>query len=218
MTAPRPAIPPVNRPPIILYLTWIILIGAAVGGFLTGAFSITFVAAGTLLLSLVPVWVGEKIGVALPTAFVSAIAAFLCATLLLGEVGDFYERYWWWDVVLHGGSAVAFGLVGSLLMLMLVKGNRLTAAPFTVAFFAFCFAVMIGAVWEIWEFTLDQLFGLNTQKSGLVDTMWDLIVDTGGAIIGAGAGWAYLKGRQNGPLTRAIHAFVDKNRRLFGDD
>ncbi|MGH7021395.1 MAG: hypothetical protein ACREEY_16065 [Brevundimonas sp.] len=206
------------RPPIILYLTWIILIGAAVAGFLTGEFSITFVAAGTLLLSLVPIWVGEKIGVALPTAFVSAIAAFLCATLLLGEVGDFYERYWWWDVVLHGGSAVAFGLVGSLLMLMLVKGNRLTAAPFTVAFFAFCFAVMIGAVWEIWEFTLDQLFGLNTQKSGLVDTMWDLIVDTAGAIIGAGAGWAYLKGRQNGPLTKAIRAFVDKNRRLFGDD
>ena len=207
-----------NRPPIILYLTWVILIGAAVGGFLTEEFSITFVAAGTLLLSLVPVWVGEKIGVTLPTAFVSAIAAFLCATLLLGEVGDFYERYWWWDVVLHGGSAVAFGLVGSLLMLMLVKGNRLTAAPFTVAFFAFCFAVMIGAVWEIWEFTLDQLFGLNTQKSGLVDTMWDLIVDAGGAIIGAGAGWAYLKGRQNGPLTKAIRAFVDKNRRLFGDD
>ena len=87
MTAPRPAIPPANRPPIILYLTWLILIGAAVGGFLTGAFSVTFVAAGTLLLSLVPIWVGEKIGVALPTAFVSAIAAFLCATLVLGEVG-----------------------------------------------------------------------------------------------------------------------------------
>lgn len=207
-----------NRPPIVLYLTWLILIGAAVIGFVTGEFSITFVGIGTLLLSLVPVWLGEKIGVTLPTAFVSAIAAFLCATLLLGEVGDFYERYWWWDVVLHGGSAVGFGLVGSLLMLMLVKGNRLTAAPFTVAFFAFCFAVMIGAVWEIWEFTLDQLFGLNTQKSGLVDTMWDLIVDTGGALIGAGAGWAYLKGRENGPLTKAIHAFVERNRRLFGDD
>ena len=206
-----------NRPPIILYLTWIILIGAAVGGFLTGAFSVTFVAAGTLLLSLVPIWVGEKIGVALPTAFVSAIAAFLCATLVLGEVGDFYERYWWWDVVLHGGSAVAFGLVGSLLMLMLVKGERLKAAPITVAFFAFCFAVMIGALWEIWEFTLDQVFGLNTQKSGLVDTMWDLIVDAIGALIGASAGWAYLKGR-HGPLVEGIRAFVDKNRRLFGDD
>ncbi|MET4682469.1 hypothetical protein [Brevundimonas faecalis] len=207
-----------RRPPIILYPTWAILIGAAVVGFITDEFSVTFVGIGTLLLSLVPIWLGEKVGVALPTAFVSAIAAFLCATLLLGEVGDFYERYWWWDVVLHGGSAVGFGLAGTLLMLMLVRGNRLTAAPFTVAFFAFCFAVMIGAVWEIWEFTLDQVFGLNTQKSGLVDTMWDLIVDAVGALIGAGAGWAYLKGREGGPLVGAIRAFVDKNRRLFGDD
>ena len=77
------------RPPIILYLTWIILIGAAVGGFVTGTFSVTFVGVGTLLLSLVPIWLGERVGVRLPTAFVSAIAAFLCATLVLGEVGDF---------------------------------------------------------------------------------------------------------------------------------
>src|SRR5690606_37040674 len=69
--------------------------------------------------------------------FVTAIAVFLCATLFLGELGDFYERYWWWDVVLHGGSAVAFGLVGALLMLMLVQGSQLRAAPLTVAFFAF---------------------------------------------------------------------------------
>ena len=119
-------------------------------------------------------------------------------------------------MVLHGGSAVAFGLVGALLMLMLVQGSQLKAAPLTVAFFAFCFAVTIGALWEIWEFMLDQVFGLNTQKSGLVDTMWDLIVDTVGALIGAGAGWAYLKGREGGPLVRAMRAFIDRNRRLFG--
>ena len=44
-----------------------------------------------------------------------------------------------------------------------------------------------------------------------------LIVDAIGALIGASAGWAYLKGR-HGPLVGAIRAFVDRNRRLFGDD
>lgn len=202
--------------PWLLALTWLVLLGAAVGGFLTREFSVTFVGAGTFLLSLLPMRLGRRIGVNLPVGFVTAIAVFLCATLLLGEIGDFYERFWWWDVVLHGGSAVGFGLVGALLMLMLVQGRQLTAAPLTVAFFAFCFAVTIGALWEIWEFTLDQVFGLNTQKSGLVDTMWDLIVDAIGALIGAGAGWAYLKGRERGPLVRAMHAFIEKNRRLFG--
>ncbi|VTO17566.1 hypothetical protein [Brevundimonas vancanneytii] len=207
-----------TKPPFpwLLALTWLVLLGAAVGGFLTGEFSVTFVGAGTFLLTLIPFWLAPRIGLNLPIGFVTAIAVFLCATLFLGEMGDFYERYWWWDVVLHGGSAVAFGLVGALLMLMLVQGRQLKAAPLTVAFFAFCFAVTIGALWEIWEFMLDQVFGLNTQKSGLVDTMWDLIVDSIGALIGAGAGWAYLKGRQGGPLVRAMRAFIDKNRRLFG--
>ena len=30
------------------------------------------------------------------------------------------------------------------------------------------------------------------------------------------AGWAYLKGREGGPLVRAMRAFIDRNRRLFG--
>ena len=38
-----------------------------------------------------------------------------------------------------------------------------------------CFAITIGALWEVFEFGMDQLFGLNMQKSGLLDTMGDLI-------------------------------------------
>ena len=36
---------------------------------------------------------------------------------------------------------------------------------------------------------MDILFGLSMQKSGVIDTMGDLIVDA----IGAGAGYWYLK-------------------------
>ena len=139
----------------------------------------------------------------------------LC-TLFLGEVRNFYERYWWWDIVLHTGSAVAFGLVGVILMLILVRGEKLTAAPVTVSFFGFCFAVTIGAAWEIWEFFLDQTFGMNTQKSGLIDTMWDLIVDCLGAAVGAIAGYIHLKGWRGGPLAGMIRDFVERNRRFFG--
>ncbi|WP_449253078.1 hypothetical protein [Brevundimonas naejangsanensis] len=40
--------------PWLLVLTWLVLLGAAVGGLLTGEFSVTFVGAGTFLLTLVP--------------------------------------------------------------------------------------------------------------------------------------------------------------------
>lgn len=71
-----------------------VLLGAAVGGFLTGEFSVAFVGVGTFLLTLAPFWLAPRVGLNLPIGFVTAIAVFLCATLFLGELGDFYERYW----------------------------------------------------------------------------------------------------------------------------
>lgn len=79
---------------------------------------------------------------------------------------------------------------------------------------AFCFALAMGALWEIFEFAMDQIFGLNMQKSGLVDTMTDLIVDTVGALIGAISGFFWLKGQQVG-VAGMIEEFVQLNRQGF---
>jgi uncharacterized membrane protein YjdF len=116
---------------------------------------------------------------------------------------------------MHGGSAIGFGLIGFVLIFMMFQGDKFAAPPSAIAFFAFCFAVAIGATWEIFEFGMDQLFGLNMQKSGLVDTMGDLIVDSIGALIGAGAGYAYLRGKQLGGMTGVIEDFIRRNPRFF---
>lgn len=194
---------------------WLVLLAEAAVALFNAEWVVAFAALGTAALTLVPIYVQRVIDVHIPAGFLVAIAAFLMATLFLGEVRDFYERIWWWDIMLHIGSAVAFGLVGVILMLILVKGNRLTAAPITVSFFAFCFAVMIGVLWEILEFTMDQTLGTNTQKSGLDDTMWDLVVDCLGAAIGAAAGWVYLKDGEGWALTATLKDFVRGNRHLF---
>jgi hypothetical protein len=62
---------------------------------------------------------------------------------------------------------------------------------------------------------MDVAFGLNMQKSGLDDTMGDLMVDALGATIGGGAGFFYLKGRETGGLSGIIAEFTALNRRLF---
>ncbi len=151
----------------------------------------------------------------MPPSFMMAVVLFVGATLFLGEVYDFYGRFWWWDILLHGGSALGFGLVGFVLVFMMFQGDRFAAPPGAVAFFAFCFALAIGASWEVFEFCMDQIFGLNMQKSGLVDTMGDLIVDMGGAFVGSAAGYGYLKGREHAVLSRVISDFVLRNPRLF---
>ena len=141
---------------------------------------------------------------------------FIFGTLFLGEVFNFYERYWWWDVVLHGASAIGFGLVGFIFVFAMFEGDRYAAPSWAIALISMCFAMTIGAVWEIFEFTMDQLFGMTMQKSGLVDTMWDLIVDAIGGSIGALAGYGFLKGRSRSGLPGLIGDFVRRNSRIFG--
>lgn len=204
-----------RRQPVIVQAIWAVLAVAFVVALVEARWSLAFVSVATFALSLVPVLAQRRLGIRLPVRFFAWIVIFTFATIFLGEAFNFYTRFWWWDVVLHGGSAMAFGLVGFLFVFMLFEGDRYAAPAWAVAFMSFCFAVTIGVIWEIFEFTMDQVFGLNMQKSGLVDTMWDLIVDTGGAAIGATAGFFYLRRRELGGLTAALGEFVAANRRLF---
>ena len=180
-----------------------------------GVWSLTFIALATLALSMTPMLVAKWADVTVPPVFITAIVLFVASTLFLGEVYDFYNRFWWWDAIMHGGSAIGFGLIGFVLVFMMFQGDRFAAPHGAVAFFAFCFALAIGAIWEIFEFAMDQTFGLNMQKSGLMDTMWDLIVDMIGAFFGALSGYTYLKGRDKGWLSGLIADFIARNPRLF---
>jgi len=88
--------------------------------------------------------------------------------------------------------------------------------PRFLALFAFMFAMGMGALWEIFEFAMDQAFGLNMQKSGLVDTMWDLIVEACGALLITIMGWGYMHAKSRESfLEKWIQAFVRANPRLF---
>lgn len=63
----------------------------------------------------------------------------------------------------------------------------------------------MGAVWEIYEFTMDSVFGTNMQKymldngtaligqAALQDTMKDIIVDAIGALVMSTIGYISLK-------------------------
>ncbi|MCF6315272.1 MAG: hypothetical protein L3J30_03065 [Marinosulfonomonas sp.] len=199
----------------VVYLIWAVLVVELVASLLNGHYSLAFIALATLTLSFAPVLFADRFKIQLPIHFFAGIVLFLFGTIYLGEVFDFYERYWWWDVLMHGGSAMGFGLIGFIFVFILFEGDKYAAPHWALALMAFCIAITIGALWEVFEFAMDQIFGLNMQKSGLMDTMWDFIVNIIGAAIGAAAGFGYLKGREHRGLSGMIGEFVAKNRRLF---
>lgn len=200
---------------LLARLIWSALALTALVAMIQARWSLSFVALATLGLSLVPVVIARWTDIKVPPGFIAAVVVFVGGTLFLGEVFDFYERFWWWDIAMHGGSAIGFGLIGFVLVFMMFQGDRFAAPHFAIVFFAFCFATTIGVLWEVFEFWMDQTFGLNMQKSGLYDTMGDLMVDMVGAGLGAASGYAYLKGLQYGGLTGIIDEFVRRNPRFF---
>lgn len=169
----------------------------------------------TLGLTFLP-YTLEYYDIKLPRSFSIAIIFFLYATLFLGEVKGFYDKFWWWDLVLHTGSAMGFGFIGFLLLYILIRREKVQAQPVTLAIFSFAFAVAIGVLWEIIEFSSDHFFGTNMQRSGLNDTMGDLIVDCVGAFLASLAGFFYLKGIwRNFFFGRWLREFRRENKHFF---
>jgi uncharacterized membrane protein YjdF len=181
------------------------------------------IVAAIFFLCALPGILGRRMKIYIPPEFELMAILFIFASLFLGEVGDYYERFWWWDVALHTSSGLLLGILGFLLVYVLNNqpNIRLSMSPAFVALFALVFAVAVGALWEIFEFGMDTFFGTNMQKpmlgdeSGLTDTMIDLIVDTIGATVIAVIGYIYMKQDAPSFIERWIKKFVDANPRFF---
>jgi uncharacterized membrane protein YjdF len=176
-----------------------------------------------MALILAPTLLRDRLPVRIPAEFQVLALVFSFATLFLGEVREYYERIWWWDIALHTMSGLQLGVLGFLLVYVLNEHKRVEMhlRPRFVAFFAFLFAVAVGAIWEIFEFAMDEIFGADMQKamfddaSGLTDTMWDLIVDTLSALAISLMGWWYMHHRARSFIDRWILKFIDRNPGLF---
>ena len=104
------------------------------------------------------------------------------------------------------------GALGFSVVNFLNKTDRvpMNLSPLFVVVLPFCFALALGVVWEIYEFTADALLHTNMQKfalesgeplvgrNALMDTMKDLIVDTLGALVMSIIGYVSLKHKKAG--------------------
>lgn len=113
----------------------------------------------------------------------------------------FYSRVWWWDHMTHALSASLMAGTGYTLIRTLDIHSEKIKLPDKFMFvFILLTVIAFGVVWELFEFSLDVISNLTgltmpLAQHGLEDTMKDMMFNTAGALIVAGAGQAYLSER-----------------------
>ncbi|MFA6888966.1 MAG: hypothetical protein WC254_05730 [Candidatus Woesearchaeota archaeon] len=177
---------------------------------------LVFLSLGVLILTFTPSFIAKNLKINLPIEFEFLVFIFISGSMFFGEIFKFYHVFWWWDLFLHALSAILLGFGGFLSVYIMYTEKRIRTSPRFIIIFAFCFALAIGALWEITEFSIDQILGWNMQKSGLIDTMTDLIVDAAGALLVSIGGYFYLKRKEpTGIFEKFLKRFIEKNPRLF---
>lgn len=161
---------------------------------------------GLLVINL-PAFLERKLKFELPITLYGMYIVFLYCAIFLGEVRSFYYVIPFWDSILHAFSSLMLGFFGYMVITILVRDDHIVMnlSPAFTAIFAFCFALSIGAAWEIYEYTFDGLLGLNMQKymtvngellighAALSDTMKDIVIDAAGALTATIIGSAAIK-------------------------
>ena len=173
--------------------------------------------AGILMLTMLPAILFRQTQILIPPEFELLTIAFIFAApssakLAITTAGSGGGI---WHFIRH--RAASWAILGWLLVYVLNENPRIEMEmrPGFVAFFAFCFSIAVGSVWELFEFAMDRVFGMNMQKpmfgdpSGLTDTMWDMTVNRLGAVAVSAVGYRYMK-RGSESIVREVDSTIHR--------
>ena len=116
---------------------------------------------------------------------------FMIGALILGKVYSFYTRFSLWDTALHFYWGVIIVPIGYEIITAFNKKD--IAKCLALPAFALCIlaiANFTGALWEMFEYMGDWMFGFTSQNGSLVDTMEDINANFVGSFISTG--WMVL--------------------------
>lgn len=154
---------------------------------------------------ILPDHLKDKLGLKIPIMLETSLTIFAFCGFVLGDVFDFYKKIPVWDSILHVFSGIILAYVGFVLIDYFVKRDsiNLSMGHMYICVSVVLFSLALGAIWEIGEYLVDDIFGTNNQQymkstrgtlygkedepllghEALNDTMKDLMLDLAGASI-----------------------------------
>lgn len=137
----------------------------------------------TLFLFMVPAVLDQTLGVTIPAGLETVILIFIFSAEILGEINAFYVKIPVWDTILHTTNGFLMAAIGFALIDLFNRSDRFSIkmSPYFVAFFAFCFSMTVGVLWEFFEFSMDWFFGLDMQKDWILPSINSVKLNPTGA-------------------------------------
>ena len=154
-----------NRTKIQMVLTALVIL-SVVRQFFLGNYHNMFLGILTLILFMVPQFLDRKLSVTIPPGLETVILIFIFSAEILGEINAFYVKIPIWDTILHTTNGFLMAAIGFALIDLFNRSDRFSIkmSPYFVAFFAFCFSMTVGVMWEFFEFAVDQIALTDMQK------------------------------------------------------
>lgn len=171
-----------NRTKIQALLTVLVVLSVVRQFFLENYHNM-FLGILTLLLFMVPQFVDKKLGVTIPTGLETVILIFIFSAEILGEINAFYVKIPIWDTILHTTNGFLMAAIGFALIDLFNRSDRFSIkmSPYFVAFFAFCFSMTVGVLWEFFEFSMDWFFATDMQKDWILPVINSVKLNPTGA-------------------------------------
>lgn len=167
----------------------------------------------TVGVSFLPLFIERVMRVHISAFLQTVFVVFVFSSMFAGEVWNMYARIWEWDNTIHFISGLLIGL-GAVLAISLAnyRHKSLRLVLWLQSLLVFCFVSTVSVVWEIVEFTSDQVFGTFSQGNDLPDTMTDLVLGVIGGLIISTLYALHLKKKQVPGFSRIIMTFEKNNR------
>jgi len=123
----------------------------------------------TLLLLYCPQLAERLFTIKLSTA-VHIFALFYAIGPLLGHTYNFYYTIPWWDNLLHLMCGILFSLLGYYLPALVDRQNN-RHSTLLKYLSAICLPLAAAAVWEFFEYGMDQFFNMDMQNDSIVNNI-----------------------------------------------
>nr|CAD6630548.1 hypothetical protein RNT25_04456 [arsenite-oxidising bacterium NT-25] len=127
-----------------------------------------------------------------------------------GYALDLYDKWWWFDRVLHGFTILALTYWLAIFHVLPLIQPRFSAGIGSILLIV-SVGVAAGAVWEVVEWAFDYVSNEDVIK-GKHDTILDIIMDTIGALAASALALLFDRGEPRG------NAGEDRQRAVADDD